>query len=601
MHVVKRALAPLAIGLLLLAHVGLVFRSYPVDVFLAGDIPLKGDVARYFATAHGSAECGGLFGYDPYFMAGYPVGLWNSMGKKGYELAHLALPMLGLPHLFYVVIVALCLLSPVLLWAALRLHTQTRRRAFILFILILVYWHLSSQVSYFWNFGNVFFPAVSCWVVMMCAAAQQVLRGRRCLLNAVWIGVLATAVFYCHSVALVAAAIALLAVLLVHGIGRLGGRQWSWFAGAFVLFILLSMGWLIPLLQSRADCLAQPKLWFQGGPRHLVMDVFSDRAYQHHFDRNFLYPLAIVAGLAGSVAAWRKEGRNLVFALGLGAVGVLLLAHLGFLFEPLRAIQPYRFTIPATILLLLPAAYGLDAGLAVYLHCGRRERLVILLLIALLMPGFTAYLIDLTWPRDAIGITKARRQVIEQIRQMPIKGRILCDDIGLGHILPYTCGVPVLSGLSSQAFLKHRFAGIDEEGIAFGAKPDAWDGETLSDYLKAYAVEYAIFSSRAWLQFAAKSDSPFIAGKTVAGHAIFRVRDADLDYVLEGEAEVSADYNEINVKGASGPILLSFHFADWLTAGEGVTLEPVTVLDDPVPFIRAIPSPGLTQFVIRRR
>ncbi len=596
----KRTLSIVGIIVLLLIHIGLVFRSYPLDVFSDGEIPLKGDIARHFATAHGSAECGGLYGYDPYFMAGYPVGLWNSMGKKGYELAHLALPGVGLPRLFYGVIVVLCLLNPILLWAALRSHAGSKRVSAILFVLVILFWQLGSQVSYFWNFGNIFFPAAACWIVMMCAATQQILLGRRTVLNMIWLGLLATAVLYCHSVALVAAAIALAVLVLVHGIKNLKTSQVACLLAAVFICLALSAAWLCPLLLSRADCLGQPKLWFQGGPKHLVMDVFSDRAYQHHFDRNFLYQFAIVVGCAGLVASWKKDSSRFAAALGIGAIAVLVLTYLGHLVPPIRAIQPYRFTIPAMILLLLPAARGVDLGLRVFSEAGRKDRLLVLVVIALLLPRFSAYLIDLSWPPDRPGITEPRQAVIEAVREMEIKGRLLCDDIGLGHILPYTCEVPVLSGLSSQAFLHHRFAGMDEEGILFGRRPGAWDGAKLTEYLRAYAVEYAIFSSRPWLSLAARSDSPFERMQRVGGHTIFKVRDADVDYVLEGEAVVSADHNMIAVSEASGSLLLSFHYAEWLSAGEGVTLVPETVLDDPVPFIRATPGSGARDFVITK-
>ncbi|MDA0990522.1 MAG: hypothetical protein O3A51_07205, partial [Verrucomicrobia bacterium] len=62
------------IGLVL--HGWLVLRTYPLELLRNGTVPLKGDIARHFATAFGGSQVGGLYGYDPYFMAGYPVGLW---------------------------------------------------------------------------------------------------------------------------------------------------------------------------------------------------------------------------------------------------------------------------------------------------------------------------------------------------------------------------------------------------------------------------------------------------------------------------------------------------------------------------------------------
>ena len=71
--------------------------------------------------------------------------------------------------------------------------------------------------------------------------------------------------------------------------------------------------------------------------------------------------------------------------------------------------------------------------------------------------------------------------------------------------------------------------------------------------------------------------------------------------MLEGVAEVRADYAGIAVSQVkNAPLLLKFHYADWLTAGPGVHLEPVQVLDDPVPFIRAEVDAGVSEFVIRK-
>jgi len=534
-------------------------------------------------------------------MAGYPVGLWNSMGKKGFEIFHLLLPWVSLPRLFYGVIVSLCIITPLLVWLALRRRCGSVRCSSILFALSLVLWHLGTQIAYFWGFGNIFFPTAACLVVLMCAALQGIIDGPRQWLKGVVLGVLAAAAFYFHTVVLVAAAPALLAVLLMGGAGRTDRRARASIGLSLAVFALLIVWWLVPLLGTRDDCLAQPKQWFQGGPKHLVMDMFSDRAYQQHFDRNFLFQFAVVAGLAGTWIAWRQTGNRLMAALGVGGICSLAITYGAPFVAPFRAIQPYRFVIPTTLLFLGPAAVAADAGVGIFLESGRRVRVLAAVLGVLLVPRFTAYLIDQTWPRGDVGVTDVRRQVIEEVKTMQVQGRILCDDVGLGHILPYFCDVPVLSGLSSQAFLKHRFAGIDEEGILFGRKPGEWEPAELLEYLQAYAVEYAILSTRPWLRFARRSDSPFVEDRTIAGQTLFRVRDAQPGYALQGEADITAAAGRIEVKNATGPVVLKFHYADWLTGGEGVSLKAVHVLDDPVPFIRADPDPGVREFVISKR
>ncbi|MDA0989872.1 MAG: hypothetical protein O3A51_03875, partial [Verrucomicrobia bacterium] len=209
--------------------------------------------------------------------------------------------------------------------------------------------------------------------------------------------------------------------------------------------------------------------------------------------------------------------------------------------------------------------------------------------------------IDLTWPADRPGLTAARQEAITALREQPVTGRVLVDDIGLGHVLPYYAGLPVLGGLSSQAFLKHRFAGIDEEGILFGRKAGAWTSAALAEYLHTYAVEYAVLSTRPWLQFAQRADSPFEVVSRVGTRLICRVRGGDASYVLDGKASVTADYHGIHVSQLDGDsLVLKFHYADWLTGGPGVRLSPVPILDDPVPFIRVDVDSGVQAFTIHR-
>jgi hypothetical protein len=611
----------------LVIHVALVFRHYPLGVFLRGEVPLKGDVGRYFATAYGAARSGGLFGYDPGCMAGYPVGLWNSMGKKGFEMLHLALPWVSLPSLFYVVIVGLCLVTPLAVWLILRGTCPTRRSSLVLFILCLAYWHLHTQISYFWGFGNIFFPATSCLLVAMVVLAGRAL-GEGCpVINSLLLGACAALAFYCHTVVLVAAVIPLLAVAVPER-KRSGWRQCIVLSLSLVAFLVLAAWWLIPLLQTRQDCLSQPKKWFHGGPKHLVMDVFSDRAYLHHFDRNFLYHVAVVLGIAGMWLSWRdgrqgtgdggrktedgtedltgrsqrsQRSHRVMAALGIGGIGALAITYGATYVGPLTPIQPYRFTIPAVILFLGPAAVCIDRGLTVLSQAGKACKVVVVLLLLIIAPEFTAYLIDLSWPPDACGVTESRRQVIEAVKDLPVEGRILCDDAGLGHILPYFCDVPVIGGLSSQAFLKHRFAGIDEEGILFGRTPQEWKADELSRYLQTYAVEYAVFSTPAWVKFAKKTSSPFEFVRTLGDQRLFKVKNARPGYALQGNASVKADHKAIHVNDAqSRKLVLKFHYADWLKADHDVRLEPVSVLDDPVPFIKATIPENVTAFTIAK-
>jgi hypothetical protein len=156
--------------------------------------------------------------------------------------------------------------------------------------------------------------------------------------------------------------------------------------------------------------------------------------------------------------------------------------------------------------------------------------------------------------------------------------------------------------MSAEAFVKHGFAGMDYQGRLFRREPRDWDPVRLQRYLNAYAVDYAVFARPDWMNYAQAHAGLFTLEQRVGDYGIFRVLGADPGLVLDGKADVRADYDRIEVRhAATTNLVLKLHYADWLTADAGVRLRPAHVLDDPVPFLQAVVPAGVTDFVIRKR
>lgn len=585
----------------LLAHLVLTFRGYPLSSLLRGEVPWRGDLYRYFATAYGMARIGRLYGYDPFFMAGYPAGLWNSMGKKGFEIFHLLFPWVPLPALFCIVIPAVCLLSPLLLWWTLRRHGPTRRAKWILWVACLGYWHMSTHLSYFWSFGNIFFPAACCVLIACLATLWRIVEEKRGAGYALAAGILAGVIFYWHTVVLVAGMAPALAMAVLCRRRLADRRVWLHLGLALAVFLVLAVWWLVPLLRYRQDLVALPKPWFQAGWKHLVMDLFSDRGYRQPYDRNFLYHFAVVFGIAGAWLARADPRRRLLCVLAAGGAGCLLIAYTFSYVPVLAPVQPYRFLVPAVLFLLAPMAVYLDHAVDVVRAMRPAGRCAVLLLVVLTIPRLTGYMIEVPRARSNEGLPDTERCVLRRVGELQMRGRLLCDN-RLGYLAPWACNVPVIGGLSAQAFLAHRFAGVDHEGVLFGKRPEDWTAAALKTYLDTYAVEYALFMTGPWLAFAARAPGLFERVQTIGAYQIFRVRDAARSYVLDGEAEAFPDYDGIAVRHAASPELtLKLHYAIFLEANNGVTLRPARVLDSPVPFIRASVPAGVNAFEIRRR
>lgn len=587
----------MAIAAILLLHVGLVLRHYPPSLLWRGEVPLHGDIYRYFATTYGVAQTGGLFGYDPFVMAGYPVGLWNSVGKKGFEIAHLLLPWLPLPALFYLVITVVPIVAPVALWLVLRPLLAAGRERLIGLPLILTYWHLGTHISYFWGFGNVFFPATACLVPAMVVLLWNVLQGQAVGRRGALLGLAAAAAVYLHPVVLAAAALAAIPVVLLNLHELRSRRAWGGLSLAAGVCALLTVWWLIPLFRTAGECAPMPKPFLQSSWKHLVMDFFSDRGYRHRFDRTFLFHVAVVFGAAGTVLSWRA--RRVLSVMGFAAAGCLALSYGGSYVPWMAALQPYRFLIPATVLLLGPAIVGVEWVLHTFQRAGRNGQVLGAILALAMLPQLTGYAIDAFWTRPVGGMCPKDRRMLEAVSRLPGRGRVMCDEASIAHLIPFCTGRAVIGGLSTQAFVKHGFAGMDNDGAFFGRAAAEWSGTALKTYLDAYAVEWAVLVRPEWLDLAARCPEIFEPAGAVDGYHIFRIAEAHPSLVLEGDAEVAPAYRGIDVRNVrTRALVLKLHYARWLSANNGVALEPAPVLDDPVPFIRAVVPDGVVSFTI---
>jgi len=383
--------------MLLVIHAVLFFRIFPPSLLVNNEVPLRVDTSRYFASLVSADGVGGLYGYDPFQMAGYPAGLWNSMGKKGFELARFVLPGVSPERVFYLTLFLAGCLGPLLAgwWLASLFATGLQKQLFL--GLLLLFWHLETFVSYFWQVGNVFFPLGS--LLLVCLV---VMVGRLCFERTSWrlafpLGLLGTFLFYAHTVLLVPAI--LVAVVLVGAglyLKTFDVKRWMVCGIAAVVGLLLSLPWLLPLLASRGIAVPVPWPMFTGGPKNMIMDLFSDRVYQHHFDRQFLFHVALVAGLAGGWMVWRDaQFRRLRFVL-VGAVVCLLITY-GFpLVKLMPGIQPYRFRLTAVLFLLPLATVSLAAFFGRLRSAARPVQCWTVLMLLVMLPAFTGYFIDMT-------------------------------------------------------------------------------------------------------------------------------------------------------------------------------------------------------------
>ncbi len=168
-------------------------------------------------------------------------------------------------------------------------------------------------------------------------------------------------------------------------------------------------------------------------------------------------------------------------------------------------------------------------------------------------------------------------------------------------LLPERTGVEVIGGPYLHASLRTNFTQFGE-GKLFGRMH--WD----RDYFSRYATLYRPAAIVCWSPWARQfcRDQPDLIrileddGTVLIG----RVNGFSGD-VINGEAEVEATADRIRVRGMSpgldGSIVLRYHSVPYLRTSPEVACEPEYREDDPVPFIRLRPSPGIREVELKLR
>jgi len=549
------------------------------------------------------AGVGGLHGYDPFQMAGYPAGLWNSMGKKGFELAQWMFPGLSFERRFYLILLTAGLIFPVIFGVWCAQFFSSRMGRLLWAFTLLLFWHFETYIAYFWQVGNVFFPAGSLLMAMLLVTCWQLSFGEVSWRTALGVGVGGALLFYVHTVLMVPLTVSAAG----FAIASIWKKQWSLRRTGFiilagVLFSGLVLPWLIPLLLTRDISVPAPWPMFTGGIRNLIMDLFSDRVYQHPFDRRFLFQAAILFGMVGSWIVLKSKVLLLgkLKALIVGAFVCLGIVYGLPLTGAFAAIQPYRFLIPLVVCLLPLATLGVQGFVGWWWRLGGQSRSWAALPVVLLLPHLTAYFVDVT-AKPRVVSSSNYTAALDRMTQLPGKGRVFLDDIPLGHLAPYFTGKPILGGLSTQAFVANGFAGIDDRGILFGRPADQWTVDALSGYFDLYAVEYLVLQRADLIKLVKQDRALFEYLGNVGKWQFFRYRPYQ-GYDMGGDARVSATCNEIVVeRGSANEVLLKFHASRFLkSVTPGFVIEPFDVNGVPVPFVRGVFADGVQQGVLRQ-
>ena len=556
------------------------------DVF--GNAPLHyTDYATHYAAVEAVSHFlsrGQLWGYSPYFLAGFAEGTLFDIDNKGVELASYWLSRAGLslPLAFNVVMLGLMALAPFAIYTAARVLRLPAATAGLAQWMMLAIWYGDGAVRWMWQGSILAFAAAALGSLVVAAAFWRWASGgagRGWWSVLLWFG-LGPVLFWLHAEVFVTLAVGLGVGLLLFG-RRWTRRAWLVLLGWVVFVIIVNWPWLSPNLQFLYTL--APTTDLQGGLGQLRYDLTAPHV---------ILRLAVLGAAGAGLWAGLRAGRWWWGPVAFCAAVWLGLAYLGG-YVGLGALQPYRLMLPALGLATLPAADWLATAWA---RSPRGAALGILIIAGAAAPALYAARpqhlrqADGT-PSDYLGGAQpAEQAVCRTLAGFDLEsGRVLTNDWRLGAWLPACSRAQVIGGPYSLVWTKFNHANADWERI-FGELVAMLTPTDLTAVLTQYNVHWVVVNTGFpnWENLADwNQQHPGLLQQT-ATHGPFEILVVldPADWFFEGGGGLQAEYNRIAIRGATpGGVQIKYHWIASLRTDPALPIRPVMLGGDPIPFI----------------
>lgn len=602
--------------ILLYVEPGVIFGEHPI---------MSIDYGKHYYNLNRWLELfsasGRTWGYDPYFMAGYPFGAYWSIGDEGTAVlvGLLSLFGLGIVKAFHIQLVLLFLLFVPAMYCAARLLKVDRLGASVAAGISVVAWLADPCLHWQWLSGMYTFFAASYLGALLLALFYDYLgtgRGKTFL----YFSLLAIFVSVLHPVAGAALVFPSVAALVLFR-KNLSGKTFLHF-GLFVVFLVaVSIHWVKPLILFQDDFVSHAHI-LQASISDLVRDLFggtnfvSGTGYASAFVlRRALY----VLGIMGLVNLYRDGDRRLAWYLIVANASLFMLVYLGSYVSFFANVQPYRYMGPLLIFMIIPASVGLTRA-AKWTWNAKILYKAPAIIAALIVAIGIGYDFKLMSPHlfgehkemfaRAVRPSPARAEehaLVEWLKANTDKSaRIFCDEWQFSLTVAMEADREVIGGPYFHMPMKQAYANLNGQEI-FGRDLFSFSEQELRERLEAFNIKWmvvrypdiqAFFATMPGLFQLKKAfylekgtveilNRPgYIPKREMWGYAIYEAN-IEPTFFIKGSGKIKSSMNLIELENPStGEIVLKYHWLKRLKSEPPLKLEPARILDDPVGFIR---------------
>ena len=558
---------------------------------------------------------GMAWGYNPYFMAGYPSNTIQDVSIKFFEWVAIGLSAIVLsPAQWFKITAFLATASiPWLMYFSTRnfFAADDNRYRLAVFAALLgtTYWWNSLPREMFF-YGMIGFPVASYLSVFGVSLFYRIaiLSPHFGALFFSWL-VFAVAILPLHMQSILTFAPPML-VLLVLRPRSLTRRLVAWTAAAIALSLVINLVWLIPAIAHRSDdasaaIVTQLPLFADTDFFTFILDYVGPRGYwtfrPSFIEKGFRLALLIL-GVFGTWKLIQSEKRALGLMLAVALITLFLISYFGALIPFVKPWQPLRFKVPFDLFLAVGAAYAVNRWL---MHRAAAAPLVPIVLIC----GSLAFLINLV-QTESTGRLKIRSRLIPKLQEIvdwigketPADARVLFEESGdetgfvydrvyLSSLVPYLTGRQLIGGPINLYNDRHHFAEF-HSGKIFKKEIQTLTDKELGNYLQLYNIGAVVAFHPASIQRLQAIPGLVTLEQRIGPVHLMRVHQP-LTWFVQGEGKLKAELNRLELSELKGSeIILKFHWVDGLTTHPLTKLERVNLADDPIPFIKLVNPPA---------
>jgi hypothetical protein len=599
--------------------------AYSITIFLKpGDIlspdPVYTDdysmhFAQCLSTKRFLSSFGKCWGYDPFFLAGFPRGALVNADNKAWELFFFALSPLSEGFAFKAYLILFFLLYPFFLYVAARNFNLSRGVSVIASLLAMLFFHLSIALD-FVAWGMLSFVFVCFLSIYLFSLIYKLFE------NFTWkryafLLVLASLTLMMH-ILTPAILFAPLCILYICNMKKLSFSQHLSLAFMAVVILLVNSYWLIPVIQFFQDKTVRPENYNFTLQIDNPLEPINVYLKQKHsilyrkvpqLNNTFMDALLLVLGVGGFYYMWKTRTIKLMLSLAGGALFLFVIAYYGSHTDFFPQLQPQRFTIPLNIFLIVPASMCLFLVFQT-LFKGRGKPTICFIapLIFVLLVGPVAKPLKTLYSYDLYRLNCTFPQPLKDLlawleKNTGREGRILIEDSEFdtehqyygAHfpaLFPEWVKREFLCGPRPMYPIKHSYASFTS-GVLFERTISDYSLEELKEMFDLYNVQWVVIWSPESGDVFSRYPGYLVPLHKIDSFTIFQVKRTP-SFFLKGRGTVKADYNRIELGEISpegSEIIISYHWMQGLATEPPRKIDRVYLSGDPIGFIRILDPP----------